>query len=246
MRMLRKPGLIVTSAACGALVLGTAGPAASSTAERNAAPPDAAVLAPAPDAPQNGNENGGLLGALSDVLHVVGDALKKDDTPSTANTKTEAQAIAAELAKLQGRDARPAPGYDQYGQYGQYDQYGLTGTDASSDVYAQADPYAGANPYAGPAPYAPANPTDADAAGSPEQTGTRAAAAGPRDRAIGDLHAKIEALVQALGARDRADVVTAAQQTLIAAGDLAKTIAKSPQQQPSAQTPAEQTPDVDY
>ncbi|MEV0602104.1 hypothetical protein AB0I82_22725 [Streptomyces sp. NPDC050315] len=241
--MPRKPGLIVTSAACGALVLGTAGPAASSTAEPHAAPPDAAVQAPAPDAPQNGNESGGLLGALRDVLHVVGDALQKDDTASTANTKTEAQAIAAELARLQGRDARPAPGYDQYG---------YTGTNPSSDVYAEADPYAGtapyagASPYAGPAPYAPADPTSADAAGSAEPTGTRAQAAGPRDRAVGDLHAKIVALVDALGARDRDDVVTAAQQTLIAAGDLAKTIANSPRQQSSAQTPPEQTPDVDY
>ncbi|MFC6064718.1 hypothetical protein [Streptomyces ochraceiscleroticus] len=224
MRMLRKPGLIVTSAACGALVLGTAGPAAASTAERNAAPPDAAVMASGADTPQKGNESGGLLGALSDVLHVVGDALKDDDDNSTAHTKTEAQAIAAELARLQGRDARPAPGYST-------DQYGPTGTDASSDVYAQADPYAGSTPYAAPAPYAPAGPARADAAGSPEQTGTRApAAAGPRARAVGDLQSKIEALVEALGARDRDDVVTAAQQTLLAAGDLARTIAKSPQE----------------
>ncbi|MFI8995848.1 hypothetical protein [Streptomyces sp. NPDC053542] len=239
MRMLRKSGLIVTSAACGALVLGTAGPAAASIAERNAAPPDAAVLAPAPDAPQNGNENGGLLGALSDVLHVVGDALKKDNhTTSPAKTKTEAQAIAAELARLEGRDVRPAQGYST-------DQYGLTGSDAPSDVYAQADPYAGS------APYAPA--AGATAARSPERTDTRApAAAGPRARAVGDLQAKIEALVQALGGRDREDVVTAAQQTLVAAGDLAKTIANSPRdpwaQAPSTQQqdPSEEAPDVDY
>ncbi|MBZ4017807.1 hypothetical protein CCS38_19120 [Streptomyces purpurogeneiscleroticus] len=239
--MPRKSGLVVTSAACGALVLGTAGPAAASYAERNAAPPDAAVMAPAPDAPQNGNENGGLLGALSDVLHVVGDALKKDDTTSTANTKTEAQAIAAELARLEGRDAQPAPGYDPY------EQYGYTGTDASSDVYAEADPYAGATPYGAPARSAPTGPAGTDAARSPQRTDTRApAAAGAQDRAVGDLHAKIVALVEVLGARDHADVVTAAQQTLIAAGDLAKAIANGPQQQPSAQTPPEQTPDVDY
>ncbi|WP_146074970.1 hypothetical protein [Streptomyces sp. Ru73] len=234
--MLRKPGLVVTSAVCGALVLGTAGPAAAADTGRNAAPPDTAAAAPGADTPQSSNGSGGLLGALSDVLHVVGDALKNDDKKSDAEKKAEAQAIADELSRLQGRDLMSAQEYPA-------SQSGLTGTDAPADIYTKADPYAPTD-HADADYRAPALP--ADRAPSPEM---------PQEQAIGLLHNKLLGLVSALGSDDREDLTTAAGETVSATTNLAKTILggiqqpfgqDTPQQPPYAPGTAASTPDVDY
>ncbi|WP_030621822.1 hypothetical protein [Streptomyces sclerotialus] len=253
--MLRKPGLVVTSAVCGALVLGAAGPAAAAATERTAAPPDVAAPVPDTDAPASDKASGGLLGAVSDVLHVVGDALTKDDKKSDAETKAEAQAIADELARLQGRDLMSTPESLESPESLEYpaDQSGLTGTDAPTDIYAEA------------APYAPTDHADADNR-NPELPGNRAPAPETsQEQAVGTLHAKLLRLVAALDSKDREDLMTATEETVFATTNLAKTILSSaqdpwtrpsgtsgmPQQSPYAQPPAFQepgaeTPDVDY
>ncbi|MEU6113649.1 hypothetical protein ABZ840_03610 [Streptomyces sp. NPDC047117] len=238
--MPRKPGLVVTSAVCGALVLGTAGPATAAATERTAAPPDVTAPAPGADTPQS-SSSGGLLGALSDVLHVVGDALKTDDKKSAAQTKTEAQAIAGELSRLQGRDLMSTPDYPA-------DQSGLTGSDAPADIYAQAAPYARTD-HSGADTRAPARPESQVPA--PQRA---------QEQAIGVLHHKLLGLVAALGSNDREDLATAAEETVFATSDLAKTILGNvqrpwgqapgasgmPQQSPYSRPPAGETPDVDY
>ncbi|GAA0496882.1 hypothetical protein GCM10010361_73050 [Streptomyces olivaceiscleroticus] len=237
MRMPRKPGLVVTSAVCGALVLGLAGPAAAAATERAAAPPDTAGQAPGADTPQS-KDSGGLLGALSDVLHVVGDALKSDDDKSDTQTKAEAQAVADELSRLQGRDVMSTPD----------NQAGPAAGDAPADIYAQADPYARTDH------------ADADyrATARPENRGPAPQRA--QEQSIGVLHSKLLGLMSALDSDDREDLGTAAEETVFATTNLAKTILGSvqrhwgqapgtsdmPQQSPLSRPPAGETPDTDH
>ncbi|RFU86303.1 hypothetical protein DY218_12915 [Streptomyces triticagri] len=104
MRTSRKAGLLVSTAVCGALALGAAGPAFAATSDSTVPSDSTSVAAPVPGADALAQQSallGNAGGVLTPVTALVDAVLKADDGKLTeADATKHADAIKAALAKV--------------------------------------------------------------------------------------------------------------------------------------------------
>ncbi|MFJ9411784.1 hypothetical protein [Streptomyces sp. NPDC101393] len=114
MRMSRKAGLLITTAVCGALTLGTAGGAFASTDDAPARS-DSVVSAPgalvpsADDPPAPPKILSNVIGVLRPVTDLLSDVLKADEGKLTPTQITQ-HSNAAKKAFAAAQQAKPAAG----------------------------------------------------------------------------------------------------------------------------------------